>query len=187
MRYFHANPKFDFTDWADFARAGSWRHGWGGGSFQARRGDIRPILLGVLAERPMHGYEIIRYLEDRSHGLWRPSPGSVYPTLQLLEEEELVRSHDEGGKKIYELTDRGRDEAKAAQSTDHFERGREHFERLGEIYAVIAGVVGPFKRLASRGPGPEFDQAMQIMNDTSAKLIALLEQRPAHKPDGADA
>jgi DNA-binding PadR family transcriptional regulator len=186
MRHFHSNPKFDSSEWPDWTR-GSWRHGWGGGSFQARRGDIRPILLTVLVERPMHGYEIIRYLEDKSHGLWRPSPGSVYPTLQLLEEEDLVVGRDEGGKKIYELTERGRSEAKAAKSADHFERGREHFERLGEIYGTIAGVIGPFKRLAARGPGPEFDQAVAIMNEAGAKLTNLLGQTDNPKGAAADA
>src|ERR1700745_1834563 len=99
----------DFENWG-----GSWHghmfRGWYG--YQAKRGDMSPILLRVLAEKPMHGYEIIRELEKKSHGFWRPSPGSVYPTLQLLEEQDLVTSRDEGGKKVYTLTDAGSEEAK---------------------------------------------------------------------------
>ena len=73
-----------------------------------RRGDIRMALLGALVDGPAHGYELIGRLEARSGGLWRPSAGSVYPTLQLLEDEGLVRSREDGGKRVYELTDEGR-------------------------------------------------------------------------------
>src|SRR5437879_4867433 len=60
------------------------------GRGRARRGDIRAAILLVLADRPMHGYEVMNELTERSGGVWRPSPGSVYPTLQQLEDEELV-------------------------------------------------------------------------------------------------
>ncbi len=61
-----------------------------GGRRGARRGDVRAAVLALLAERPMHGYEMIQELESRTDGMWRPSPGSIYPTLQLLEDEGLV-------------------------------------------------------------------------------------------------
>src|SRR5690242_5680234 len=73
-----------------------------------RRGDVRYAILDALAERPMHGYEIMSWLEERSGGRWRPSPGSVYPTLQLLEDEGLVAGSDEGGRRVFALTDAGR-------------------------------------------------------------------------------
>ncbi len=65
-------------------------------------------MLRLLAERPMHGYELITEFEERSGGRWRPSPGSVYPLLAQLEDEGLVRSVDDGGRKRFELTDEGR-------------------------------------------------------------------------------
>src|SRR5258708_40196208 len=71
---------------------------WGGPPFggrRMRRGDIRPALLRTLLEGPAHGYEIIRRLEQRTGGLWKPSPGSVYPTLQMLEEQGLLRSTED--------------------------------------------------------------------------------------------
>lgn len=74
---------------------------------RAQRGDLEPIILRLLGEKPMHGYEIIRTLEERSHGFWRPSPGSVYPILQFLEEQDLVASREEQGKKVYAITDKG--------------------------------------------------------------------------------
>src|ERR1700742_3583670 len=86
---------------------------WGG--HRLRRGDIRAVLLTALLDGPAHGYEIIRRLEERSGGLWRPSAGSVYPTLQQLEEEGKLTSETDstpqgGGKRVYTLTDEGREE-----------------------------------------------------------------------------
>jgi DNA-binding PadR family transcriptional regulator len=76
-----------------------------------RRGDTRTGLLAALAEAPGHGYELIQRIEEKSDGAWRPSPGSVYPTLQLLEDEGLVRATERDGKRTFEITDEGRAEA----------------------------------------------------------------------------
>src|SRR4051795_9788545 len=75
-----------------------------------RRGDIRTALLSVLVEEPGHGYDLIERLEEKTSGAWRPSPGSVYPTLQLLEDEGLAKSGERDGKRVYEITDEGRAE-----------------------------------------------------------------------------
>jgi DNA-binding PadR family transcriptional regulator len=83
-----------------------WRRG---GRGRGRRGDVRAAILVLLAERPMHGYEMIQQIAERSDGLWRPSPGSVYPTLQLLVDEGLITATEtDGSKKLFELTDDGR-------------------------------------------------------------------------------
>src|ERR1035438_9088181 len=84
------------------------RESFGGRGPRLRRGDVRPMLLMALLDGPAHGYEVIRRLEERSGGQWRPSPGSVYPALQLLEEEGTLSGHDDGGKKVYKLTETGR-------------------------------------------------------------------------------
>src|SRR5437763_1317827 len=76
-----------------------------------RRGDIRTALLAILVEGPGHGYEVMQRLEAKSEGAWRPSPGSVYPMLQLLEDEGLVRSTEHDGKRVFEVTEPGRAEA----------------------------------------------------------------------------
>jgi DNA-binding PadR family transcriptional regulator len=73
-----------------------------------RRGDVRPAILAVLEDEPMHGYQVIRVLEERSGGRWRPSAGSVYPTLQQLQDEGLVQSEEIDGRRTYTLTDQGR-------------------------------------------------------------------------------
>lgn len=103
-------------------------HGWGGGrrgwgpppfgppwrghgGRRARRGDIRAAILALLTERPMHGYEMMQELEARTSGAWRPSAGSIYPTLQLLEDEGLVAGEESEGRRRFVLTDSGRSEA----------------------------------------------------------------------------
>lgn len=118
-----------FLRWAMFGRA---RHhdrdaddaGWGRPPFGGRgrggpwgpgrreplfdRGDLKYVVLDLLGERPRHGYDIIRALEDRFHGLYSPSPGAVYPTLQLLEDQGYVTSSQQDGKKVYTVTEAGR-------------------------------------------------------------------------------
>src|ERR1700722_7995085 len=74
---------------------------------KARRGDIRTAALLLLAEEPRNGYQIMQEVEERSDGVWRPSPGSVYPALQQLEDEGLIRSQESEGRKLYRLTDPG--------------------------------------------------------------------------------
>lgn len=91
-----------------------WMRG-GGRGRQVARGDVSCIILAVLHEQPMHGYQIIRHLEERSHGFWRPSAGSIYPTLQMLEEQGLIIAQEENGKKVYTLTVEGVNELKKNQ------------------------------------------------------------------------
>src|SRR5271157_3954308 len=76
---------------------------------KARRGDIRTAALLLLAEEPRNGYQIMQEVEERSGGVWRPSPGSVYPALQQLEDEGLIRSEEVDGRKLFALTDAGRE------------------------------------------------------------------------------
>ena len=101
-------------------RRGHGRPPWGGssgfpGEFfgpgpRVGRGDVRAAIVVLLAEGPMHGYQMIQELTERSGGMWRPSPGSVYPTLQQLEDEGLVRSSEADGRRVFQLTDSGRAE-----------------------------------------------------------------------------
>ena len=106
--------------WAESDGPGDWpfgrwgRRGWGGfggsgpGERFFGRGDLKYVILELLKDQPRHGYDIIRALEDRMRGYYRPSPGSVYPTLQMLEDLGYVSSSQQEGKKIYTITDEGR-------------------------------------------------------------------------------
>ena len=155
---------------------GHWFRGWHG--MQAKRGDMSPILLRVLLDKPMHGYEIIRELEKKSHGFWRPSPGSVYPTLQLLEEQDLVTSSDEGGKKVYTLTDAGRAEAdkvKDAKSPWEWHQGKPEMEHMMELRMLIAGSIGTMKHIMRHGTEEQQQKAMAVLGETKTKLEAIAE------------
>ena len=72
------------------------------------KGDLKYVILDLLAEKPMHGYEVIRDLEDRLGGFYAPSPGAVYPTLQMLEDQGYVTSSQQDGKRVYQITEEGR-------------------------------------------------------------------------------
>lgn len=78
---------------------------------KVRKGDVRAALLSLLGEEPKNGYQMIQDIEERSRGVWRPSPGSVYPALQQLEDEGLVSCDESGGSRTYRLTEQGRERA----------------------------------------------------------------------------
>jgi DNA-binding PadR family transcriptional regulator len=116
------------------------------GRGRGRRGDVRAAILALLTERPMHGYEMIQEIAERSDGLWRPSPGSVYPTLQLLVDEGLIVAREtEGSKKLFELTDDGR-EAASKTATPPWEQIAEGVEpghlnlrsAVGQLFGAVA-------------------------------------------------
>jgi DNA-binding PadR family transcriptional regulator len=73
------------------------------------KGDLKYVILDLLKEKPSHGYEIIRALEDKFHGFYTPSAGSVYPTLQMLEDMGHIKSTESDGKKVYEITEQGKE------------------------------------------------------------------------------
>jgi DNA-binding PadR family transcriptional regulator len=110
-------------NWGEFfseGRGGGWGGPWGGpwgGRERMERGMLRHVILSVLKDGPRHGYEIIKHVEERTHGLHSPSPGALYPTLQYLEDLGLVRSEQQGDKRVYHLTDSGRAELDKQQST----------------------------------------------------------------------
>lgn len=83
------------------------RQAWGRRGARAMKGGVRAAILALLAERPMHGYEMISEVADRTRGAWVPSPGSVYPALQVLSEEGLVADEVDGGRRCYALTEAG--------------------------------------------------------------------------------
>ncbi len=102
---------FDKDFWGDFGPGAGWgKEGRGGRGFRwnlFERGDLKFVILRLISRKPMHGYEVMQALEEESGGGYKASPGSVYPTLQMLEDEGLVRSKEEEGKKIYEITPEG--------------------------------------------------------------------------------
>lgn len=141
---------------------------------RAGRGDIRAAILVLLGEQPMHGYQIIQELSERTGGVWQPSPGSVYPTLQQLQDEDLVReTASESGKRIYELTDAGREQADATTPpwtavTD------ENEDALVSLRELAFQVMGATRQVARAGTASHIDAAQQILRDARQKLYRLL-------------
>ncbi|WP_405578185.1 PadR family transcriptional regulator [Streptomyces sp. NBC_01190] len=149
--------------------------GRGGPRGRARRGDVRASILALLKDRPMHGYEMIQEIADRSGGAWRPSPGSVYPTLQLLEDEGLITSASEGGKNLFTLTDAGRAEADAGPEAPWEEAGRGvDWDSLNEIRKAGGGLVEAFRQVWATGTPEQRDKALVVINEARKKLYLIL-------------
>jgi DNA-binding PadR family transcriptional regulator len=147
-----------------------------GGGRRAGRGDIRAAILALLAEKPMHGYQIIQELAERSGGAWRPSPGSVYPTLQQLEDEGLVRAvQSEAGRRVHELTEAGRAEAASAGGRSPWEEAAEHQagepSGLRELFLQVAAAAW---QVAQAGSSGQHAAAAEILKDTRRRLYQLL-------------
>ncbi|MFJ8649365.1 PadR family transcriptional regulator [Streptomyces sp. NPDC093546] len=149
--------------------------GRGGGRGRARRGDVRASILALLKDRPMHGYEMIQEIAERSGGAWRPSPGSVYPTLQLLEDEGLIVSESDGGKKLFTLSDAGRAEAEAGPEAPWEEAGRGvDWEALNEIRQAGTGLFEAFGQVWKTGNAEQRQKALAVVNDARKKLYLIL-------------
>ena len=140
------------------------------GPGRRRRGDVRTALLSVLTEGPGHGYELIQALEEKSGGRWRPSPGSVYPTLQQLEDEDLVRSEEREGKRVYSITDAGREEAerRIAEGGTPWESDGPDFRDNVKLLFVAYGQV------MRAGTDAQREKANQIVNDARKAMYRLL-------------
>ncbi|MFF9092619.1 PadR family transcriptional regulator [Streptomyces sp. NPDC014802] len=149
--------------------------GRGGPRGRARRGDVRASILALLKDRPMHGYEMIQEIAERSGGAWKPSPGSVYPTLQLLEDEGLISSESEGGKKLFSLTEEGRAAADQGPEAPWEEASRGiDFEALGEIRQAGFGLMEAFGQVWKTGTKEQREKALAVLNDARKKLYLIL-------------
>jgi DNA-binding PadR family transcriptional regulator len=159
-----------------------------GGLRSIRRGAVRTAILAVLHTGPMHGYQVIQELESRSGGRWRPSAGSVYPTLQQLEDEGLVRSEELDGRRTYTLTDEGR------AASEHITRLRRHpwFDKdagreaidLRRLALQLVGAAIQVKRMGS----PEANrEARDILVDSRRRLYRLLAEDEGEEAGGASA
>jgi DNA-binding PadR family transcriptional regulator len=162
---------------------------WGGGGFpepffgrgpKVGRGDVRAAILALLAERPMHGYQIIQELSERSGGLWRPSPGSIYPTLQFLEDEGLVRSEVIDGRRVFHLTDVGNDVAtKRGEGVAPPWDVAAGAGPLVELREVGFGVVAAVMQVAQTGTARQIAKTREILSDARKRIYRLLGEDDA--------
>lgn len=153
-------------------------HGFGGpGGQRARRGDVRAAVLRLLSEKPMHGYQIIQELSQRSAGAWSPSAGSVYPTLQLLADEGLVSAEESGGKKVFSLTEAGA--AAVAETADQpapWEEAAQSGSEGSGYREAVGRLMHAAFQIGKSGSAPQVAAAIDVLADARKKLYAILAE-----------
>ncbi len=150
--------------------------GHGRGRHRVRRGDVRSAILALLDDRPMHGYEMIQELEERTGGRWTPSAGSIYPTLQLLEDEGLVTAEEVDGRKVYSLTDTGKKEVpERTEGGRPWEQGDEDSPRF-EVRSELFRTIGAAKQIARGDDDEQMTKAAEILKETRRKLYGILAE-----------
>lgn len=143
-----------------------------------RRGDVRATVLRLLSESPMHGYQIIHEIETRSGGAWKPSPGSVYPTLQLLADEGLIEASESGGRRTYSLTEAGAAVAAAEADRPAPWDATEHRAKGPKSALAMAGLdlARAAAEVARIGSTAQIAEAESVLEDARRALHALLAQ-----------
>lgn len=147
------------------------------GGPRVRRGDVRAAALALLAEQPCNGYQIIGQIHERSGGVWRPSPGSVYPALAQLEGEGLIIAEGKGGGRTYRLTDAG--QAYVEAHPDELDAPWESVadtvtEDMMESRELVGSVAMAFMQVAHSGSAAQLGQAKQILADARRSLYRIL-------------
>jgi len=153
-------------------RRGGFRRG---GPGRGKRGDVRAAILKLLAEQPMHGYEMIQTIAERSNGLWKPSPGSVYPTLQLLDDEGLITaSESEGSKKLFELTDTGRAAAEKIETPPWEEITEGADPGQVNLRAAVGQLFGAVAQSAHTASSEQQQRIVDIVNNARREIYGIL-------------
>jgi DNA-binding PadR family transcriptional regulator len=137
-----------------------------------RRGDIRTAVLVALRDGPANGYEVMRRLEEMSGGLWRPSPGSVYPHLQMLEEAGVVESDQSSGSRTYSLTEAGR--AEAEQADLPFGGRGDGDDDLRNLRLAVGQLVSAAKQLSSAGAQNQVERGIDVLQKARKELYQIL-------------
>ncbi len=156
-------------------RRGPWWEGQG--RPRARRGDVRSAVLALLSEGPNNGYGLISQISERSGGAWQPSPGSIYPALQLLEDEGLIAAAEGEGKRLYSLTDAGRayveahrEELSAVWSTISGSAS----DSVAELRTMIKQVAVAVMQVAGAGTDAQIAEAQRLLKQTRRALYGIL-------------
>jgi DNA-binding PadR family transcriptional regulator len=155
-------------------------YGMGAGPFfpgrpKVSRGDVRAAILHLLAEEPMHGYQIMSELSSRTDGIWQPSPGSIYPTLNQLEDEDLVRAEERDGKKVYALTDEGRARVEADGEQAPWDRFSSPYSKsLMDLRDAGFQLGAAVMQVARAGSDDQAAQAREVLDEAKRRLYEIL-------------
>jgi DNA-binding PadR family transcriptional regulator len=162
--------------WGGRGGRGPWgggRGGWGGGR-RMPRGAVRTAILASLREGPAHGYEVMRRLEEMSGGLWRPSPGSVYPHLQMLEDEGMVQASEVEGSRVYSLTEAGRTEAEAGPLP--WQEGAGANDEVRNLRLAVGQLMSAAKQLAGAGESQQVERGIAVIHQARKELYQILAE-----------
>jgi DNA-binding PadR family transcriptional regulator len=183
LRHLRHGPPFGGPGW------GPGGPPFGGGRGRRRRGDVRTALLILLAEEPRNGYQLMQTIEERSGGRWRPSPGSVYPTLSQLEDEGLIRGIDRDGTRLFELTDAGREQAQQfADRTAPWAEDEEADGRsIPEIASLIIQIGKAAWQVAQVGDDRQIERACETLAETRRALYGILAEESDDPGEDTDA
>jgi len=156
------------------------RHPRGAGRGRAQRGDVRTALLLLLAEQPRHGYQLMQAIAERTSGAWRPSPGAIYPTLSQLEDEGLISTLAQGGRKLATLTDAGQAYLHTHGETlpDPFAEFTARCAGSGELRDALEELRYPVRQLA-RGDAQQVQAAQRVLTEARRSLYLILAEAPA--------
>lgn len=158
---------------------GPGRHGPGGRRRRTRvsRGEVRNAILLLLTEQPMHGYQIMQEFEERSGGGWQPSPGSIYPTLQQLADEDLVVSEPSDGKNVFSLTEAGRAAISELDEPPAWERfDAEGAAGMLNLRRSMFQLGAATKQVAATGTERQVEAARAVLGDARKALYQILAE-----------
>ena len=146
------------------------------GPQRKRRGDVRIAILSLLIEKPSNGYGLIKEITDRSGGTWYPSPGSVYPTLQQLVDEELIETRGEGKRSEFQLTTGGTEwvAAHADELAQVWQSAEARIEADAGLHESIAKLMGVIHQLRFGASDAQRAKAIDTLNETRRALYAIL-------------
>lgn len=156
-----------------FGRSEGGRGGRGG---RVGRGQVRDLLLAALVDGPAHGYELMSRLEERTGGRWRPSPGSVYPAMQMFEDQGLVSSREVEGRRVFELTDAGRAQADQSRLRDLADTGPAGTARLA-LRDELAQLHGAVRQAGVSVKAEQLEQVTRIIRDARQAVYRLLAEQ----------
>lgn len=147
----------------------------------ARRGAIRAAALLLLADGPLNGYQLMQELEERSGGVWRPSPGSVYPTLSQLEDEGLIEAADADGRKLWSLTDAGKshlDERREQFGTPWTPEDNGAADELHQLRLAQRALKVAAEQVGQTGTSEQLTAAREVLEEARRALYRVLAEEP---------
>ena len=148
----------------------------GGGRGRRRRGDVRAALLMLIAEEPRNGYQLMQAIEELSGGRWRPSPGSIYPTLAQLEDEGLIHATERDGTKLFEVTDVGREHLEQRHEQSPPWADDDEPESFSDLRAQVKQIHIAAMQVAHAGQDDQVARAAQTLAEARRKLYRILAE-----------